>query len=206
MLRALVLVLLATSMAGSSAEAQSRTRPRIIWDVPPDKVVRIGRVSSGRTIEVDVPFHSNGDLVQAQVVLWSRGVVAGLVTPSRLGPVSAFTPHVLLVRVSAPPRVPPGPYSINVKVEDRETGAHDIFRTTVMVEEASEAATAPPTPLATATPRPSPPPVPTATPTPRRPVLGWGRFLPATRVIAPRKPAPDTGERSSARGGGFVRP
>src|SRR6185503_5660585 len=75
----LLFSLLAGLILPVDAHAQARQRARIIWDVPQDRVLRIGRVASGFTLEVDVPFHTTGDVRSAEVTVWSRGVVAGLV-------------------------------------------------------------------------------------------------------------------------------
>src|SRR5687767_519090 len=128
-----MLALLASMVPAGPAEAQSRQRPRVIFDLPPDRVVRIGRVGQGFTLDLDVPFHTTGDLRSPQVTVWSRGVITGVVS-GPIGPVTAFSPSLIVVRATAPPRVPPGPYSVSIQVADRATGAREIFRSTILVE------------------------------------------------------------------------
>jgi hypothetical protein len=187
--RAIVVgLLLALAAAPVAAqESPARTRPRIIWDVPPDRVVRIATVGPGQSVQVDVPFHTTGDLENATVVIWSRGIVAGVVGPRELGAVLAFTPRQVHVRIDAPGRIPPGPYSMTVQIEDRATDARDIFRTTVFV--GSEVVE---------------PPAPTAPP---RATTGWGVRRPRVRPSPPpRIVTGQRGERALRLGVGFVRP
>jgi hypothetical protein len=186
--RAIVVALLLALAAAPVAaeEPPAGPRPRIIWDVPPDRVIRIATLAPGASVQVAVPFHTTGDLENATVTVWSRGVLAEVVGPRELGAVPAFTPRQVNVRLPAPSRIPPGPYGMSVQIEDRATSARDIFRTTVFV---GTEVVEPPAPTA--------PPIATV----------WGLRRPRARPSPPpRNVTSQRGERPLRLGVGFVRP